>query len=326
MNHPIQSVEDLIANESFQEYCLRPDAKLKIQWDIWRKQHPEKEEMFTTAVEIVRQLALQPSGSAVDAAWTSFESARLPTIDKKPTTRRSLHWIAMAACLLAAVSLAIWHWADFFPTTQKVDTPFGKFENLTLTDGTQVWLNANSSLSYAEDWSGQQDREVWLEGEAYFDVQADPTGKRFLVHTEKGTVEVLGTGFNVNQRRSTLDVVLVEGKVQLLIPDHEALSMAPGERIEVNARGLIARSQPDVESLTAWTKEKMVFKAVPIAKIIERLKDEFNLDVEVADAALLERKVTASIPKSNPQLLLEALSQIYELSIEQTGALQYKIE
>jgi len=329
MDHSINSVEDLVANEDFQNLCLEPTQELSAKWNIWRKQNPDKEALFEKAKTIVLELALQPTSNEVEKAYADFvakrkapvQQAKLVKVSSKPWKGR---W-AIAASVIVLLGLGIWQWTgqtDYL----NYNTPFGKLENITLSDGSVVKLNANSSLKFSESWKNNDAREVWLEGEAYFDIKADAGGKPFIVHSPKGDIKVLGTSFNVNNRHELLNVVLIEGKVALEIPNHQPIPMKAGDIVQVNKSGLIDRPEIDSESLIAWKEGKMAFKAVAIEKIIQRFKDEFDIDVEVKEESVLKRKVTASIPKNNPELLLEALSQIYDLKIQKIDTNEYLIE
>lgn len=113
-------------------------------------------------------------------------------------------------------------------------TAYGKTERITLPDQSVVLLNANSVLSYNDKWTDNKTREVWLAGEAYFEVKkSDARGNaKFVVHTDQLSVEVLGTEFNVNNRRGKTQVVLNAGKVRLTSDTtlEKEIIMAPGER------------------------------------------------------------------------------------------------
>jgi len=329
MNHPIHSVEDLVANEDFQNLCLEPTEELIEHWNIWRNQNPDNSKLFEEARTLVHELTLSPSSPEVEKAYADFVANRKVTTQeaklvKVSSKRWNAKW-AIAATIIILLGLGIWQWIGNNNYIQH-DTPFGKLETISLSDGSVVKLNANSSIKFSESWKNSNVREVWLQGEAYFDIKDDVTEKPFIVHSSKGDIKVLGTSFNVNNRRELLNVVLLEGKVQLEIPNHQPISMKAGDIVQVNEKGLIDRPEMDSESLVAWKEEKMTFKAVPIEKIIQRFKDEFDIDVQVKEESVLKRKVTASISKNNPELLLEALSQIYDLKIQKIDTNKYLIE
>src|SRR5690606_22589795 len=115
---------------------------------------------------------------------------------------------------------------------------------------------------YPEDWDHQAVREVWLEGEAFFHVQekSSPGGIKFIVHTEGVDVEVLGTRFNVRNRRHATEVVLNSGKVKLNFGGKEEVLMEPGDLVEYSAKTQsYAHKQVNSETYTSWRNHVLTF-------------------------------------------------------------------
>ena len=102
--------------------------------------------------------------------------------------------------------------------------------------------------------------------------------------------------------------------------------MTPGELVRIDGTDFYDRRAADVDAFSAWRFQRMVFKEMSIAKVIQRLQEEFDWRVTVANQALLKRKITATIPKNDPELLLEALSEIYDLEIERLDNKAYLIK
>jgi ferric-dicitrate binding protein FerR (iron transport regulator) len=140
--------------------------------------------------------------------------------------------------LLIAAGLGVWSYLRAGENAHT--THYGETARIKLPDGSMVVLNAHSTLTY-NDWSEGQTREVWLNGEAFFEVQKkhDATGRvKFVVHTGDLNVEVLGTRFNVSNRGLRTQIVLEEGKVRLRYEQEteKVIDMQPGELVEyVNA-------------------------------------------------------------------------------------------
>ena len=158
---------------------------------------------------------------------------------------RLVRVVAAAACI-AAFGFGIW-WIGARtgrPQYASERTGYGEMKTIVLPDSSVVILNSNSSLRIPEQWSDAEGRQVWLEGEAYFQVQKQPaTVRKFVVHTRQVDVEVLGTKFNVNTRRQQAVVSLEEGKVRLLVYKGDSavlekrapVVMRPGQVVVVNA-------------------------------------------------------------------------------------------
>jgi len=164
-----------------------------------------------------------------------------------------------------------------------LNVPYGKKFQLTLSDGTKVFLNAGSSIKFPVTFIQGNDRAVFLSGEAFFDVTKgrDP----FIVNTDYMDLTVLGTRFNVSTYpdEPSIHTVLVEGSVQLrgkdpensttlvLLPEHEAIWRKNDEQIEV--------AKADIESTMAWMNGQLVFRGVPFKDIVKKLERSYNCTI-----------------------------------------------
>jgi ferric-dicitrate binding protein FerR (iron transport regulator) len=159
--------------------------------------------------------------------------------------------------------------------------------HLILADGTKVWLNSESELTYPVDFNGK-DRLVKLSGEAYFEV-AHSTVRSFIVETNHLNVKVLGTKFAVNTYADdeVISTTLVEGKVEIHSLDGQNVLLAPGERMELNfKRQEIEVNQVDVDPYISWKNGDLCFRStslMTLLKQVERVYDvrfKFNKDCE----------------------------------------------
>jgi ferric-dicitrate binding protein FerR (iron transport regulator) len=203
-----------------------------------------------------------------------------------------------------------------------IQTSYGEVKTIDLPDSSRVILNGNSTLRYAANWNNDEDREVVLEGEGFFNVVHQVNHKKFLVHTSnKINIEVLGTEFNVNDRKDRIQIVLQSGQIRLDLdqknPDKEIL-MRSGEYVEVSCRGKIMRKLIDTQPYTAWQKSKLVFKETPLRDILLILKDNYGYKLNVRDSLLLQETFTANYPADDINVLLEALSKSFRISINAT--------
>jgi len=333
MNQHNISVESLAADDTFQKYCLAPEPKDVEYWDNWLAENPSHRSTFVAAKEMINNLSFQLSNEEVQAEFDFFQKQISQNNSSAEPTSRSLQpaprnnfrfWISRVAAvfLLAILAIGIWQWQS--PELSEIATEFGKTNSFQLSDGSEVVLNANSKIKFSEKWNSTETREVWLDGEAFFEVK-HAENQPFVVHTEKGDVEVLGTEFNVMQRSDDFNVTLVSGKVQLELPNKTKINLQPNDQFSMN-KNTINHTQIDIEGVTAWRYDKMIFKNASIEKIITRLENDFGWKVKVKNAELLKRKINASIPENNPDLLLEALSAIYDLKIKKLNDKNYVIE
>ena len=338
MNKNKITIESLVASDAFQKYCLAPDTSDIQYWEKWLKSNHQEQEIFYQAKEMVKSLSFQIADEEIQNEFQSLRSKlnqttpqeavikeRTNTRTAKIQTLNRRSYITRMAGVFLILAMAFFGWKMWNPTSlQMVTTDFGKTKTLKLQDGSEVMLNANSSLRFAENWNGKETREVWLEGEAFFKI-AHSDQQKFIVHTEKGKVEVLGTEFNVIQRMEELEVTLVKGKVQLELPNDTKINMQPNDQVSIKNQ-TVDHSQIDVKTVTDWKHNKMIFKNASIKSIINRVENNFGWKVELRNQEILKRKINANIPENNPKLLLDALTAIYDLKITKINEQHYVIE
>jgi transmembrane sensor len=236
----------------------------------------------------------------VDAAWSRFET-------RYGGPKRSGRWnVAITAAIFAAVigaSAAWWLARDArsvaqAPAMREYATPRGRRAVLRLLDGTEITLNADSRLRAPVSFAAGQ-RDVYLEGEAYFSVVHD-AARPFIVHTAGGAVRDIGTRFGVHAYGDAARerIAVVEGAVVFAVPGGRA-----GTETAVHAGQVATRSRTGtirvlrgarVTDEVAWTRGRLVFANVPLEEAAERLGRWYDLDVRVADPALARRPVTGS--------------------------------
>lgn len=249
------------------------------------------------------------------------------------TFRSGLRYAAMVTGLLTMIAIAYFLLQN--PSSHlKYQTAYGETMEVVLPDSSVIKLNGNSQLSFMSDWDHTAIREVWLQGEAYFEVRRksehnlDPAqlgdtlaGQKFIAYTDNFNVEVLGTSFNVNDRGTRASVVLSTGKVRLKKNDERKdIVMKPGDRVALSAQNddLIAKTvNPDL--YTAWTKNMLVFEDTPLSEIAQLLEDNYGLKVTMKDKALKDRIFTGDIPTIQTDVLLEILKTSMQINITQTG-------
>lgn len=161
----------------------------------------------------------------------------------------------------------------------QVIIPYGKRSDITLADGTKIWLNAGSQLSYPVSFTGSS-REVYLSGEAFFDVESDPS-KPFHVITGDMKIKVTGTRFNVTSYANdkTTQTVLVSGKVSARKNKRFShyVDIEPGERIIYNkSEDKIEKDKVDVELYSSWIEGYLIFDNEPVGEILRKLERYYN--------------------------------------------------
>ena len=258
---------------------------------------------------------------AVEAHIQQLESSPVAVIGTEPAERRRLAWgkIMLAAACLSAVGFGVW-WIGSrtgHPEFAEIRTGYGEIKNILLPDSSVVVLNANSSMRIPQQWTETGGRQVWLEGEAYFQVQKKPsTAEKFVVHTREVDVEVLGTKFNVNTRREHAIVSLEEGKVRLsmdgrvtsVLEKKAALVMRPGQVVEVDGeRQAKVNEDKDVVTRSGWTRHEFHFDNTSLGDIARLIEDTYGYGMVVEDSTMLDVKISGDLRVTDVQELVKVL-------------------
>jgi ferric-dicitrate binding protein FerR (iron transport regulator) len=194
----------------------------------------------------------------------------------------------------------------------EIHIPYGQMGQITLSDGTQAWLNSGTTLRYPDHF-GSKSRSVEVIGEAFFKV-AKMAEKPFTVNSTDLKIEVLGTSFNFSayQKDNISSVTLVEGKVS--IQDNGGVSIAqlrPGQIAQkVNSSQKLEIKEINTSSYSAWTEGKMLFEDERLDQIAVKLERWFNVEISFADPELKSRRFTGTILKYKP---VDQIMQALEL-------------
>lgn len=162
-----------------------------------------------------------------------------------------------------------------------LSTPRGGQYQVTLSDGTKVWLNAESKLRYPYRFS-REIRSVELEGEAYFEV-AHQKDAPFIVKTAKEKIEVLGTHFNVNSYQTDINstVALLEGKVKVSSDEDHHIVLKPGQQSVVR-RGKMEIRSVNVDECVAWKNGEFMFNNETLENVMKKVARWYDLDIELS--------------------------------------------
>lgn len=307
----IYTARDLALDEDFQQWVLRPDVKSNYQWENWLKQYPEKKETVEEAVMLVKsvhfrdyQLTNKQKDALWDAIWDDIAADDHPEqhITPTPVKRRLFSWKYAAAILLGLLMGTLWLTRSsnkFQPITQSASTLPGQTKKLVLPDSSEVLLNAGSKLVYTQ--KNSEVREVWLDGEAWFDVHHTKNNAAFIVHTfDRLSVEVLGTQFNISNVGNHIAVALEKGSIRLNITEQQhatQLYLAPGEMLRYDKRdGAYTKSKTDVIKATAWRHGQLMMDEYTVADAIQFMQQVFAKQVSVKDPKMLRYRVSGSMP------------------------------
>jgi ferric-dicitrate binding protein FerR (iron transport regulator) len=250
-------------------------------------------------------------------------------IDRENKQKRSFfqqsHWKVAASVTGILLVSAVFYFVFLFSSLTTHTTAYGETEVIRLSDGTIVHLYANSKLSYSPEWEKQ--REVWLEGEGYFKVQQvaennSSVPQKFIVHTSNLDVEVLGTEFNVKDRRGNTQIVLNSGAVKLtrIVNDIQELTMAPGDIVEVGQlQKLTITKVAEPAIYSSWKDNYLYFEDMTLAEIAGELKDSHGIQMIFKDAVLAAKKINASTPVNDLSVLFTTIQKSFDLKVRKSA-------
>ncbi|WP_293889532.1 MULTISPECIES: FecR family protein [unclassified Sphingobacterium] len=198
-----------------------------------------------------------------------------------------------------------------------LSTTKGQTYRIKLPDGTQVWLNAASSLRYPVRFSKGGNRTVVLTGEAYFEVAKD-SKHPFIVKTANQEVKVLGTHFNLSSyAEESTQTTLLEGRVQVSSRS-ESVLLVPGEQSNLSANGVLKSRQVDTAPIIAWTNNEFMFDGDDIECVMRKIARWYNVDV-IFQGRKTTEKFGGGISR------FDDVQKVLGL-LEKTGAVHFRID
>ena len=211
--------------------------------------------------------------------------------------------------------------------TQAIHVPAGQRAELTLADGTDVWLNSGSTLRFPDRFAADS-REVVLEGEGYFEV-AKMKIAPFKVELGGVNVEVTGTKFDVKSYADDpkIWVALEEGGVKLNDDKKLTYTLVPGERVEydrLSGKCRVERMENIKESMS-WRDNSLNFYLTPLADILKVLQRQYDVRFEVRDSSLLDSRFTLSTTKVNVDDVLKDLETVSHIRFKQMKDGTYRV-
>ena len=269
---------------------------------------------------IVKQIYAidQVMGTAQMESKVNTEKA-LASVNRKMSKERVrvnwFTWVQRVAAILFVPLLITWGIDHFTPRTEiarmiEVKTNPGMTTTVDLPDGSKVYLNSESSLTYPSFFS-QDKRDVQLKGEEFFEVQKDPD-HRFIVSTPAHTqIEVLGTSFNVEafEKDSFISTTLVEGKVRFAYQKEQqpaTIVMKPGQKLMYNTTSSqVKLIQTRGETETAWKDGKIVFLATPLPEALRILEKRFNVSFVLSNDRLRKEAFNGAFTHQRLERILE---------------------
>ncbi|WP_431215530.1 FecR family protein [Puia sp. P3] len=310
--------EDLLVDESFLAWHFKLPQAEPQKWESWVSGHPDRARLVQQAIRLLD--TVRPAEKALSLQQIAAAEQRLmQSISGTPkisfSNRR--RWMIAAAILIILGAGLVYTGATKWRGTA-IATAFGEIASRRLPDGTEVMMDANSRIHYKGDWSEGRDREVWMDGEAFFHVSKTPEHSRFIVHLAHMDVIVTGTQFNVINRHGAESVLLQEGRVILRNEKGEQLPLTPGEFVTFRD-DLWQKKTVEPDSLMAWKDQKLVFNGTPMRDLVNIVNDHYGVHLQLADSSIADSTVNGMLPNNNLDVLLQSLEATADYKISRNG-------
>lgn len=259
------------------------------------------------------------------ASLFNFEPKALK-IPSAPTSTPTFHfpyrWLAAAASLILIAMISFFlireNEVSTFAKLIETKTQLGEQKELNLPDGSTVRLNAASVFRYPEDFS-ENKREVYLEGEAYFEVQTDRK-RPFLIHGTEANVNVLGTAFNVSAYAAEPMVVSVRsGRISMVSHSEkgaEALLVPMMKRGVSDKNKGIWQVERAEEKDFGWLEDRLVFDQTELKVVLKTLSRHYGVTLQLNSPQLATCRISATFDRNTIEEVMETLSLIVDLQVE----------
>ena len=330
MEEENKHIDELIANYLTEGLDKNALDELK----TWIAASAENQQYFIRQREIWFSAVSREAASVYDKdkAFENFRNRVESQKEIQSTSRRGFslsalwRYAAVVAIIIAVGCISYWQGEvnvkDTFADIS-VEAPLGSKTKLYLPDGTLVWLNAGSRMTYSQGF-GVDNRKVELEGEGYFEVKRNEKIP-FFVKTKDLQLQVLGTKFNFRDYPEDHELVvsLLEGKVGLnnLLREEKEAVLSPDERAVLNkANGLLTVESVTASNASEWTDGYLFFDVELLPDIAKELERSYNVKIHIANDSLKTFRFYGNFVRreQNIQEVLEALAS--------TEKMQYKIE
>lgn len=329
------TINDFICDEYFQNWILHPDEQNEAFWNSFINENPGQKETIERAKGLLLHIGFKehfPGEEKVKIALA--ENLRMIDESKVPkqTNIKRIHFTRWAAAAVFIGVLILGYgsfnfWRNHARIT--VSTAYGEIKTIHLPDSSLITLNAHSTLSYPRYWNSKRIRQVWLNGEAFFEVKHlnkniahIVAGDHFIVHTKSLNVAVLGTSFDVNVSAGITKVMLKTGSVEIKFNNAERnnIRLIPGDLITYNApNNKLIKTTADADVYTAWTDGKLILNGASVKEITQYMHQFYGYTIIMKDPAIENKSMEGTLELDTLPNILFVMSTALDIKIEQQG-------
>lgn len=333
------TVEDFVLDLEFRKWVLAPSVETNLVWEEYLSKHPKKLGEIKLGREILINLSSKSHQLSVkdkkelwyrvemetESLQEDGESRKIVPLNSNSTIKRMeqgqvapFQFYRVVAILLLSFGLSFLAAILLHEEEEHIEAPIvytehitrpGVKSSLTLTDGTKMILNSGSKIHYVENFQTDK-RELFLEGEAYFDVFKDPN-RPFTVHTGTISTTALGTSFSINAyENERVNIYLLTGKVVVAdeMDNHTGVFLERGEAAIFDKKGGLTKEKFDNKRVTAWTKGIILFDRTPIMEAIGTLENWYGVKFDLKNKPAANLTVSGRFDNELLQNILIGLS------------------
>lgn len=319
------TTDDLLADEYFQEWILHRRPDVIAFWQDFLTTYPQQEQNVQAAAALLNQLhfkTFKPNEQQRTDMWAAINLATPTSTPAKIRRLTRNRWMAAASVTILLLASAWWlsrpSYKEINITTASQET-----KDITLPDNSIVHLNANSSLRYNTSFP-QENRELWIEGEGYFNVTTrNSNGQKqpFIVHTSHLDVNVTGTAFNVYHRGDRTRVFLSHGGVTVNFNGQPQAprQLIPGDLLSLENGNTSLLHAVDSAAFSAWQQRVFLFKDVTLASAATTIGEFYGYKVVFQQQKISAILVNAKLAATDLATLTATLSEALQITIKQKG-------
>ncbi|MDX9882974.1 MAG: FecR family protein [Prolixibacteraceae bacterium] len=321
-------VDDFVQDAGFRLWVMKPDNAGNLFWNEFRKQYPEKNKVIDIAYQIVDALSFEER----EISRSEYQGSLLKLkeyLENKSVKKRNIgnfaYWMGRVAAVLIIPLFLVSAFLYFRQLPGQQDqtvqyiVPNGQKSNVILADGTSVWLNSGSILSYSSD--GKNRRKVRLTGEAFFDVAKDKKDP-FLVETRDYTVKVYGTQFNVRAYGDSgeSETVLKEGSVSIITDRNDEVKLMPGQRFFLNENKKCSLNEVNPDLYLSWKDNLLRINNERLQDMVVRMERWYGVKIQVEKIEKVkDLRYTLTIKTESLREMLELMKFVTPLKYEING-------
>ncbi len=334
-------INDFLMDESFYNWVKKPESDDGLFWASWLNDHPSKKDAANQAKTILKSLAFKQNNfnkTEINDLWNSIKAQTVEDTQNKSITgnQRSLgfwSFLKVAAVILPFIVASVLFLFYRQAPIENIETVFEKIEKYNpqgqkltvfLSDGSKVKLNAESRLTYSKPFDDDK-RVVYLEGEAFFEVAADPE-KPFIVRTGELETRVLGTSFNIKAypEDGKIDVAVKSGKVSVTSQNMKNSDMQ-GNNVVLSPKEMASYSQKehqfrvsgfDEKEVLSWSDGTLYFNNASMSEFVTKLERWYGVEIVVARKTPVKKGIVGEFKDLSLEEILMGTHEASEFSYE----------